>query len=114
MAWNLRNFFVGLLDLIIGVLSFFLGFRIVFKLFGANPNTPFVSWIYRLSENLVYPFSGMFPNLSLGTSGAFDTVAVIALAAYIILGYILISLVDSVTATVIRKKHYEQQQPLTQ
>jgi hypothetical protein len=94
MALNLRNIIVWLLDLVMAVLAFFLGLRIVFKLFDANPGTPFVNWIYRASDNLVFPFSGIFPNLNLGT-GAFDVVAVIALLAYLVVLYLVIAVVDT-------------------
>jgi hypothetical protein len=94
MALSVRNIIVWLLDLVMAVLAFFLGLRIVFRLFDANPQTPFVNWIYRTSDNLVFPFSGIFPNLNLGT-GAFDVVAVIALLAYLVLLYLVIAVVDT-------------------
>lgn len=107
MTWSVRNVIVWLLDLVMAVLAFFLGLRIVFKLFDANPATPFVNWIYRVSESLVFPFSGIFPNLNLGT-GAFDVVAVIALLAYLVVLYLVIAVIDAAFRTVADRYYHHR------
>jgi hypothetical protein len=43
-----------------GLLEFLLGFRLVFKLFGANPVSGFVRFIYSLTQPFVLPFEGNF------------------------------------------------------
>lgn len=46
---------------ILGVLEVLLAFRLVFKLLGANPQSPFVSFIYSVSQAFLSPllvFSG--------------------------------------------------------
>lgn len=112
MSWNVRNIITGILDISLAVIAFFIGLRIVFKLFAANSATPFVAWVYRVSDNLVYPFAGIFPNLSLQT-GVFDIVAVIALVAYIILIYLIIALIDSAVGAVSRYFEHRQHQHIS-
>lgn len=101
MILSIRNILVYLINIILGVVAFFLGFRILFELFSANPSTPFVSWIYNVSSNLMTPFSGIFPNIRLGGGAAFDIVALVSLVAYTILAQLLITVVDAVTRPVI-------------
>jgi uncharacterized protein YggT (Ycf19 family) len=93
MTWTVRNALVYALDLIMGVISFFIGFRFLFKLVGANSQTPFVSWIYQVSETLIYPFRGIVPNANMGR-GEFDFVALIALLAYAVLLYVATAVID--------------------
>jgi hypothetical protein len=54
---------------------------------------------------LIYPFAGIFPNLTLQGGSFIDAVALIALVAYSILGYLLITLVDSVAVGAGRHLH---------
>lgn len=97
MILNIRNVLITILNVGLGLVAFFLGFRVVLKLFGANSGTPFVSWIYGVSDSLTYPFSGIFPNMTV-IGGSVDIVALISLAAYMLLGYVIGALIDSATA----------------
>ena len=106
MSWSIRNFFVSLMNLLLGVITFFLGLRFAFKLLSANPGTPFVAWIYSVSSYLMAPFNGIFGNLSLGQGGVIDIVALISLLAYTIGCYLIITLVDSVTTTRLVDRHF--------
>lgn len=90
-----RNILVSILNIIVGVVTFFLGLRIVFRLFAANPNTPFVSWVYDVSGALLAPFRGIFPNPTIGQNAVFDIPAFVALVVYAIVAYIAIALIDA-------------------
>ena len=50
--------------LLFTVLETLLLLRFVLKLFGANANQPLVSGLYRITEPLVRPFQGIFPEPS--------------------------------------------------
>lgn len=106
MILTIQNIIVKVANLVLGIIAFFLLFRFVFKLLGANPTTPFVSWINRVSENLVYPFSGIFPDILLGGSSAIDVVALIALLAYSALAYIALSLLNGLIDSRYRTVHH--------
>lgn len=104
MVLTLRNLLVYIINLGLGVVTFFLGFKILFELFNANPNTPFVAWIYNVSSGMMAPFSGIFPNLNLGGGSTFDIVALLTLIAYAVIAQILTAIVDSVTTGAITEE----------
>ena len=99
MAWTIGTLFTRIINLLLGVATFFLGARIIFRLFNANAATPFVGWVYRVSDSLMYPFSGILPDYSLTSAATIDIVAIIALIAYALLAYIVVSLINSVFHT---------------
>ena len=51
---------VSIIYALVGFIMIVLLFRLVFRLFGANPGNAFVSWIYSLSAPLTAPFAGIF------------------------------------------------------
>jgi hypothetical protein len=56
-------------------------------LFGANPSTPFVEWVYRSVDRAMRPFRGIFEPIELGTTGneveaVFDTSVLFAMVIY--------------------------------
>lgn len=85
---------------ILAIIVFFLGFRILFQLFSANPNTPFVAWVYDISRVILAPFSGIFPSQSVG-QGVLDLPALIALIVYALLAQIVIALLGGI----VRSRH---------
>lgn len=111
MTWNLRNLLVGIVNVALAIISFFIGIRIVLKFFAANPQTPFVNWIYQVSGDIIYPFTGIFPNLQIDGSAVFDIVALITLIAYMILGYVVIALIDT-SLTAIRNRRHIHEHPV--
>src|SRR5688572_16362840 len=94
MILTLRNILLMVLNLVFGVLAFFLIFRIIFQLVVANSQTPFLAWLFNFGERFIFPFAGIVPNLAIGGSGALDIVALIALLAYGILIYFIMALID--------------------
>lgn len=85
---------INLINIIIGVIEAFIGLRIILKLVAANPQTPFVSWIYEMSRGLIWPFAGMFPSPELEGGSIIEFNALLALLAYAFIGYILMELVS--------------------
>jgi hypothetical protein len=67
-----------------GFIVMLLGLRIVLRLLGANPDSPFVSWVYSWSTPFVAPFAGIFgqnatvTGTGTVTTGVFDWSALIA------------------------------------
>lgn len=98
-----------LINFVLLLISFFFVFRIVLKVFSTNPQTPFVAWVYSVSDFLISPFANITPNLQLQT-GILDIVAIISYLAYLIAGYLLISLFQSFTesaeTTIIEESEY--------
>lgn len=96
MTWNFRNLMTRLINLTGGVIALLLGLRIVFQLISANTTAPIVQWIFATSDNLVYPFQGIFPNLVLSQSSMLNIAALIALVAYGIILYFIAAVIDAI------------------
>lgn len=82
-----------LTDFIFGLIELIIGLRIIFKMFGANPSTPFVSWLYEVSRTLLYPFQGIFPSPVLRGGFVLDMSAVVALLIYALIAYFISELI---------------------
>ncbi len=87
-----------LINLVLSVVMFFLVTRLVLRFFGANPSTPFVQWIFNISNFLMFPFANIVPNVVTQT-GILDMVAIITLLAYLIIGYLILGAIESSTQT---------------
>ncbi|MCL5019113.1 MAG: YggT family protein [Patescibacteria group bacterium] len=82
-----------LTDFIFGLIELIIGLRIIFKMFGANPSTPFVSWLYEVSRTLLYPFQSIFPSPVLRGGFVLDMSAVVALLIYALIAYFISELI---------------------
>lgn len=75
----------------------FLGF--ILRLFGANPTSSFVEWVYRNLDRAMSPFRGMFEPIQVGVGGndvpaVLDTSILFAMIVYAILVLALRALID--------------------
>ena len=88
---------VVLINLVIGLIEFFLGFRLLFRLLGANPASPFVAWLYDTTGPLLAPFQGMFPVSKLEAGGfVFEFTTLVALLMYMFIGYLFLEIVAAI------------------
>jgi len=81
--------------LLFTVLETLLLLRFVLKLFGANANQPLVSGLYRITEPLVRPFQGIFPEPS--GPPALDLAALLAVAFFFLIAALIVALVRAIT-----------------
>lgn len=88
-----------IISIILGVIEFFLGFRFLFKLFGANSSTPFVRWLYDTTEPLLNPFRNMFPAPKIEGVYVVEFTTLVALLLYMLLGYLILELVRAIVRT---------------
>lgn len=93
MSLRIYEAFKGLINIFLGLIAFFLVLRIIVRLFSANPQTPFVEWVLKVSEFLMTPFNALVPDVWVQT-GILDIVAIITLAVYLLLGYLLLSVLQ--------------------
>jgi uncharacterized protein YggT (Ycf19 family) len=82
--------------LLFTVLEVLLLLRFVLKLFGANANQPLVSGLYRITEPLVRPFQGIFPEPS--GPPALDLAALLAVAFFFLIAALIVALVRAITS----------------
>lgn len=85
-----------IVTLLFTVLEVLLLLRFVLKLFGANANQPLVSGLYRITEPLVRPFQGIFPEPS--GPPALDLAALLAVAFFFLIAALIVAVVRAITA----------------
>ena len=80
---------------ILGIIEFLLAFRILLKLFGANPQSPFAQIIYNFSDPFATPFSDLFGS-TVTNSSVLEWSSIIAMVVYSIIAFALVKLVQLV------------------
>lgn len=96
--WTFNRFIYYL----VGVIETLLVFRFTLKILGANPGSPFVSFIYSVSGALTAPFRGIFRtavNEGIETVSVFEPSTVFAVLVYLVLAIGVVELVKVLTAT---------------
>lgn len=85
-----------------GILEILLGFRFILKVLGANPGSPFVSFIYPLSGAFENPFRGIFHSSvtqGIETGAVLEPSTLVAMLVYGLIAIGLVELVKLLTAT---------------
>jgi len=85
-----------IVTLLFTVLEVLLLLRFILKLFGANANQALVSGLYRITEPLVRPFQGIFPEPS--GPPALDLAALLAVAFFFLIAALIVAVVRAITA----------------
>jgi uncharacterized protein YggT (Ycf19 family) len=85
-----------IVTLLFTVLEVLLILRFILKLFGANANQALVSGLYRITEPLVRPFQGIFPEPS--GPPALDLAALLAVAFFFLIAALIVAIVRAITA----------------
>lgn len=76
---------------IVGLIEVLLALRFLFYLFGANPESPFLRFIYGLSGIFVFPFKGIFPTFAEGVA-VFEWSVLVAMAIYALIAWGIVRL----------------------
>lgn len=87
---------IYLIYFIFGLIEAFLAFRFVLKLLGANPGSPFVDFIYTLTQIFVWPFEGIFRRgftQGIETTSVIEPSTLVAMAVYPLLCWVIIKLI---------------------
>jgi hypothetical protein len=82
---------------IVGAIEISLAFRFVLKLFGANPNSGFVDFIYSISDILTAPFDSIFgvtKAVSGTTHSVFEPSILVAAAVWALAGWGVVKLLN--------------------
>lgn len=85
-----------IVTLLFTVLEVLLLLRFILKLFGANANQALVSGLYRITEPLVRPFQGIFPEPS--GPPALDLAALLAVAFFFLIAALIVAIVRAITS----------------
>ena len=82
---------------ILGVLEVLFAFRLVFKLLGANPESPFVSFIYTVSQTFLAPFSGIFRSAvtkGIEAQSVLEPTTIIAMIVYAVVAWGIVKIIE--------------------
>lgn len=91
---NTLNWIINSIFSLAGMLEILLGIRFFLRLFSANPQNQFAQLINNLSAPFIAPFSTLFISpASAGGANIFDVNILIAIVAYALLSYVVVSLV---------------------
>jgi len=90
----------------VGIIA--LATRLFLLLFSANAGTPFVNFVYRLSNDYLAPFRGIFPPHQVGETGYFDVAALFAIFIYLILAWLVGSLISYVQSKIDSNDHEQR------
>lgn len=100
---KINSILTGLVNVVVGVAWTLLGLRFLLRLFSANTENGFVSWVYDTSGEILGPFRGIFPDTNL-EGFVFDFTALFAILVYGLFGMLVIFLIDALTPTKTVKK----------
>jgi len=87
---------IRLVWVLTSAVEFFLLFRLLLKLFKANPNN-FANLIYTVSDALLIPFQNLVANLHIGRY-VLEGKSLIALLAYMALSSLLVGLIRAIAS----------------
>ena len=82
---------------ILGVLEVLFAFRLVFKLLGANPQSPFVAFIYSVSQAFLAPFAGIFRSSvtkGIEAQSILEPMTIIAMIVYAVIAWGIVKLIE--------------------
>ena len=86
----------SVVTLLFTVLEVLLLARFIFKLSGANAQQPLINALYSVTEPLVRPFQGIFPEPS--GPPVLDIAALLAIVFLFLIGALIVALVRAITA----------------
>ncbi len=82
---------------ILGVLEVLFAFRLIFKLLGANPQSPFVTFIYSVSQAFLSPFTGIFRSAvtkGIEIQAILEPTTIIAMIVYALVAWGIVKLIE--------------------
>ena len=80
---------------VLGIIEVFLLFRLILKLFGANPASGFVNFVYNISDFFAAPFKAIFSTTTTSgdvTKGVFEPATLVAMVVYVVVAWGIVNL----------------------
>ena len=96
-------------NIIFGVIEVSLGFRLVFKLLGANPENAFVQGIYTFTQIFVSIFEGIFSRVTTKgaeTTAVFEPATLIAMVVIAVIAYFVLKLITPRSGNLVERTEY--------
>lgn len=90
--------------ILVTFIELLLSLRFISKLFGANIQAPFVSWLYANTEPLLYPFQHIFPSPSVKGRFVLEFTTLFAIFVYSFAAYLILEVMSMISGLEKRKK----------
>jgi hypothetical protein len=97
-----RRIILRILDVVLGIVELLLAGRFFLRLLGANGSSGFMAWLYGVTDQLLGPFSGTFPTVSLSGNYMIEFSTLFAMLIYAFIGWVIIRLVAFAIDSVLR------------
>jgi hypothetical protein len=97
-----RRIILRILDVVLGIVELLLAGRFFLRLLDANGGSGFMGWLYGVTDQLLGPFAGTFPSVSLSGNYVIEFSTLFAMLIYAFLGWIIIRLVAFAIDSVLR------------
>ncbi|MFH1161659.1 MAG: YggT family protein [Candidatus Jorgensenbacteria bacterium] len=81
---------------LLGLGELLLGLHVLLRFLGANPETPVVDFLYRMTRVVLSPFRGMFSDVVPWDGAVVDLTALSAMVGYAIAGFLIAAFVEFV------------------
>jgi YggT family protein len=78
-----------IVNIVFGIIELLLLARFVLRLLGANAATPFIAWIYQISQPLIAPFAGAFGATASGTGSVVEWATLLAVAVFALVAWVI-------------------------
>ncbi|HEY5549818.1 MAG TPA: YggT family protein [Candidatus Saccharimonadales bacterium] len=92
MPFTHRQSVAAMVHFFVGVAEILLLLRVVLRFFNGDPDASFINWAYTVTAPLLEPLRGVFTSTDVVNRGwVVDYVALFAMAAYAVAGYIVVS-----------------------
>jgi hypothetical protein len=95
---------IGMLDFVFSLAAIGLFLRFLFRLFGANPSSPFVDFLYSSTAPLLSPFEGIFRSYTIERGYVIEFSTLIALVMYMLIAWLFVALVSFVYEQTLPRK----------
>jgi hypothetical protein len=102
MLRSIGNILAVIVDVVFGIILLLLGFRILFKLLGADPTAQLSRFLYNSTNVFVEPFAGVFAPIELGANNFLELGAIFAFFLVLFFGVILIEIISLLTGSTMR------------
>lgn len=97
MFTDLGRIVSGVFNFIVGVAILGLVFRVLLRLFGANPTADFVRFIYDSTTPLLSPFRGIFQSEVISKDHVLEFSTLFAIVIYLLVAWLVTELIEFVT-----------------
>ncbi len=107
------NIIKRIVEIIFIIIEILLGFRLVLKFLGANPDNFFVNGIYSISQVFVGVFQGIFSEATtdgLETTSVFEPGTLIAMIVIGIIAWIILMIINSVSRNSVKEEEVIEEQ----